>query len=41
LIVERIKAAKLDPAFQEQAIAFVGRLKKGPPDEPKANKVPG
>jgi hypothetical protein len=30
LIVERIKAAKLDPAFQDQAIAFVGRLGKGP-----------
>ena len=28
LIVERIKATKLDPAFQEQAIAFVGRLVK-------------
>ena len=41
LIVERIKATKLDPAFQEQAIAFVGQLKKGPSDEPKTNKVPG
>ena len=28
LIVERVKATKLDPAFQEQAIAFVGRLHK-------------
>jgi hypothetical protein len=41
LIVERIKATKLEPAFQEQAIAFVGRLEKGPRDEPKTNKVPG
>jgi uncharacterized nucleotidyltransferase DUF6036 len=28
LIVERIKATKLEPALQEQAIAFVGRLAK-------------
>jgi len=28
LIVERIKVTKLDTAFQEQAIAFVGRLAK-------------
>jgi len=30
LIIERIKATKLEPAFQDQAIAFVGRLGKGP-----------
>lgn len=30
LIVERIKATKLDPAFEAQAIAFVGRLKQSP-----------
>ena len=30
LIVERIKATKLDPAFEAQAIAFVGQLKQGP-----------
>jgi hypothetical protein len=41
LIVERIKATKLEPAFEGQAIAFVGRLEKGPRDEPKTNKVPG
>jgi hypothetical protein len=35
LIVERIKATKLEPAFEGQAIAFVGRLEKGPRDEPK------
>jgi hypothetical protein len=40
LIVERIKATKLDPAFEEQAIAFVGRFENGPRDEPKTNKVP-
>jgi hypothetical protein len=28
LIVERIKATKLELAFQDQAIAFVGRLAK-------------
>jgi hypothetical protein len=41
LVVERIEATKLEPAFQEQAIAFLGRLKKGPRDEPKTNNVPG
>jgi hypothetical protein len=41
LIVERIKATKLEPGLHEQAIAFVGRLEKGPRDEPKGNKVPG
>jgi hypothetical protein len=41
LIVERIKATKLEPAFEGQAIAFVGRLEKSPRDEPKTNKVPG
>jgi hypothetical protein len=29
LIVERIKATELEPAFQEQAIAFMGRLEQG------------
>jgi hypothetical protein len=41
LIVERIKATKLEPAFQEQAIAFVGRLETGSRDEPKTDKAPG
>jgi Nucleotidyltransferase of unknown function (DUF6036) len=30
LIIERIKAIKLEPGLQEQAIAFVDRLEKGP-----------
>jgi len=30
LIIERIKATKLDPALREQAVAFVDRLGKGP-----------
>jgi hypothetical protein len=41
LIVERIKATKLEPAFEEQAIAFVGRLEKGSRDESKTDKAPG
>jgi hypothetical protein len=41
LIVERIKATKLEPAFQEQAIAFVGRLETGSRDQPKTDKAPG
>jgi hypothetical protein len=41
LIVERIKATKLEPAFQEQAIAFVGRLAKEPRDEAKTDKARG
>jgi hypothetical protein len=41
LLIERIKATKFEPAFQEQAIAFVGRLEKGPRDEPKTDKAPG
>ena len=30
LIIERIKAIKLEPGLQERAIAFVDRLEKGP-----------
>jgi len=33
LIIERIKAIRLESAFQEQAIAFVGRLSKTPGDQ--------